>query len=91
MDESLFCLQQGDKYPYDVSDAHGWAGEAPPPSKDWAHRAARGVIHNLQGRGGMDACFADVEEEDRVELVESLAGIIRLACELEKAKAHAGN
>ena len=73
-------LTHGNHFPYDADDAW-WlgAGDNPPPPTDWAHAAARGVIANLQNRAGIKHSFADIEQGIRVEIVQSLAAIIRLA------------
>lgn len=49
----------------------------PPPPTDWAHAAARGVLADLLDRKGIKHGFTDVEEDTRVEIVQSLAEIIR--------------
>lgn len=66
-------LKRGDQYPYDAPDEY----ETPPPAKDWAHRAARGVIADLCDRRDIKHSFGGVDEDVRVDLVETLADIIR--------------
>jgi len=48
-------------------------------ASDWAYRAARGVIDNLQDRRGFHEPFGNIDHDLRVEIVAALAGIIRLA------------
>lgn len=84
MDIAQHTLDRGAKYPYDASD-EWWHGdgderEAPPPT-DWAHAAARGVLADLNDRKGIKQGFANIDEEIRVEIVSSLAEIIRRAAE----------
>ena len=77
-------LKLGSDFPYDAPDSW-WDSSAtsvtpvPPPPTDWAHRAARGVIADLQDRRGIKQEFNDIDEETRKEIVESLAAIIRSA------------
>ena len=77
-----FDLQQGNKYPFDAPDKF-WSDEdtAPPPPTDWAHAAARGVIYNLQDRRGIKNELHPyiIDEEVRVEIIATLAKIIREA------------
>ena len=82
IDIAKITLRRGAKYPYDAPDAW-WEsdGNNPPQSSDWAHAAARGVLADLQDRGGIKHGFANIDEQIRVEIVESLAAIIRLASE----------
>ena len=61
-------LVQGEKYPY-----HGQ------PPKDWAERAALGVLYDLSDRGGIKHELDAVDDGVRVEIVEALAAIIRAA------------
>jgi hypothetical protein len=74
-------LQLGAKYPYDAPDAW-WDAEGepvPPPAVDWAHEAARGVLHDLQDRRGIKHEFVNIDEDVRAEIVASHAEIIRAA------------
>lgn len=74
-------LKHGADYPFDAPD-NWWRKSKhpkPPPADDWAHAAARGVIADLQDRGGIKYGFIDVDEDTRQEIVRSLADIIRLA------------
>lgn len=77
--EAKRSLQHGDKFPFDAPD--GWEVGDPVPPKDWAHRAARGVLADLCDRRGIKWGFQEIDEDVRVEVVESLAGIIRAADE----------
>lgn len=74
------ALISGAKYPYDAPD--GWwdgSGDNPPAPVDQAHAAARGVLADLQDRGGIKHGFANIDEEIRKEIVAALADIIREA------------
>jgi hypothetical protein len=76
------ALDRGARRPFDAPDAfHDLAGQVPPPATDWAHRAARGVIADLQGRSGIKHQLDPLStaEDTRVELVETVAAIIRAA------------
>jgi hypothetical protein len=80
------CLKHGAEYPYDASDE--WReseDENPPAAADWAHAAARGVIADLSDRGAIDNALGHIDEETRVEIVQSLAAIIRVAAEKRAA------
>ena len=80
MDKAKEALEQGAKYPFEANDKW-WSGGggSPPPAKDWAHAAARGILVDLQDRRGIKYSFVGIDEECRVEIVESLAEIIRRA------------
>jgi hypothetical protein len=73
-------IKHGNEFPLDAPDAWwddaGTHNPAPPP-KDWAHSAARGIIANLEDRRGIKHGFENLDEAVRVEIVESLAEIIR--------------
>lgn len=69
-------LDFGRKYPYDEPDNHHGK---PPRAKDWAHAAARGIIADLRDRTKIKFGFDEIAEDIRVEIVESLAAIIREA------------
>lgn len=75
-------LRQSREYPYDAPDAW-WEGNGnnPPAAKDWAHAAARGVLSDLQDRGGIKHGFANIDQDIRLDIVNALADIIRLARE----------
>lgn len=74
----------GARYPYDAPDAW-WDADlrGPCPAKDWAHAAARGVIDDLCDRNGIKNQFNQVDQDVRVEIVSSLATIIREAAKSE--------
>jgi hypothetical protein len=80
VDIAQHTLTRGEKFPYDANDAW-WAGrgDSPPPSTDWAHAAARGVIADLKDRRGIKHGFNDIDEGVRAEIVDALANIIRAA------------
>ena len=63
-------LSHGEKYPY-----HG------KPPKDWAERAALGVLAEVGGRSGIDHALDAVEGDEELseEIVLALADIIRTA------------
>jgi len=67
------ALDMGAKHPYEVVDDHI------SPATDWAHAAARGVLADLSDRGGIKHELADVDAEVRIDIVEALSAIIRLA------------
>lgn len=73
------ALTRGDEFPYD--DADYMADKTPKPTKpkDWAHRAARGVLADLTDRRGVRHELEAIDDDVRVELVASLADIIREA------------
>ncbi|CUS06403.1 conserved protein of unknown function (plasmid) [Candidatus Promineifilum breve] len=68
-------------YPYDASDEWRQSWPSPPaaPAGDWAVAAARGIIHNLLDRRAIKRGFEDVDEDVRLEIVETIAMIIRTA------------
>lgn len=51
-------LEMGDKYPFDAPDSW-WedSSSGPPLPVDWAHRAVRAVIADLQDRCGIGKGF----------------------------------
>ena len=73
-------LRNGNRFPYDASD-EWWDGDGrnTPSPTDWAISAARGVIYDLQNRVKIKYGFDDIEEAVRVEIVTTLAAIIRAA------------
>lgn len=82
MTDAERCLDMGDKFPYDAPDSFWeYEGETniPPAPKHWAHRAARGVIADLQDRRSIKNGFDDIDELTRAEIVESLTEIIKQA------------
>lgn len=77
-------LEHGAKYPFDASDSwweDGYLYLVPPVAPDWSVAAARGVIANLEDRRSIKQGFAEVDEDVRVEIVATLAAIIRRAKE----------
>lgn len=68
-------LDSGRKYPFDQPDDD----ESAIPATDWAHAAARGILSNLKGRGGIGNELEQLDEELRKEIVDEAAEIIRLA------------
>lgn len=79
MGEARFRLQHGAQFPYDASDAWWERSGRPPRAKDWAHRAARGIIADLKDRRAIKWGFDNVDEDVRREIVATLAEIIREA------------
>ncbi|MEY4706319.1 MAG: hypothetical protein RJB58_42 [Pseudomonadota bacterium] len=78
---ALFSILRSDSFPYDAPD-EWWnsTGDVPaPPPINWAHRAARAIMHDLQERAGINNNFPNVDEATRVEIVSALATIIRVA------------
>ena len=75
------ALDLGNERPYDAPD-DWWDQDirkAPPAPVDWAHTAARAIIYDLGDRRGIKNEIEQVDEETRVELVASMAEIIRAA------------
>lgn len=63
------ALSLGDEYPF-----HGQ------PPKDWAERAASGCLQDLEGRSSIGNALEVIEDDEtRVEIVQTLAAIIRRA------------
>ena len=85
-DLAKHSLQRGAQYPFDATD-EWWDGDGtnPPPAVDWAHAAARGILHDLTDRRGIKQGFAGIDHEVRVEIVESIANIVRAAAALADA------
>ena len=77
-------LEHGDKFPYDAGKEFWDDDRHSPPTKDWAHRAARGVIADLWDRRGIKHELDEVDHDVRGELVAGLAEIIRLAYAQER-------
>jgi len=78
-EEIEFYIDHGKKYPYDAPDSW-WRGDETrifPPPIDNAHVAARGILANLQDRRKIKQGFVDIDEDVRIEIVESIAEIIR--------------
>jgi hypothetical protein len=79
MSDAWHDLTVGNKYPYDAGDA-GRKSKA----KDWAHKAARGIMCDLCDRGVIKHAFAGIELETRKDIVASMAAIIRLAAKQDE-------
>ena len=78
--EAKDSLSLGDRFPYDAPDVWWRSGSMPtPPPKDWAHRAARGILSNLADRRSLKHELARYDDGVRAEIVESIAAIIREA------------
>lgn len=80
------ALHSGEHYPFDATDE--WiemysASRLPPEAKDYAHRAARGIIANLQDRRGVKYGFNRIDEDMRIDIVEDISAIIREAVRRE--------
>ena len=85
MTDAKHHLKGGADHPFDQTDEEEERGTCK-PATDWAHAAARGVIHNLCDRRKIKWGFDDIDEEVRIEIVESLAEIIREAAKGVKAQ-----
>lgn len=74
-----FWLEHGGKFPYDATDewSDKYPADPPPMPSDWAHSAARGILANLTDRRGVFP--SEVDEKTRIEIVATLAEIIRAA------------
>jgi hypothetical protein len=73
-------IERGADYPYDAPDAwHKSDSREALPEVDWAHKAARGIIHNLSDRRDIKRGFYGVDEDVRKEIVECMAAIIKEA------------
>lgn len=68
MSDAAFLLKHGNEYPYHDR-----------PATDWAERAALGVLADLTDRRGIKHELRNIDADIRVEIVESLAAIIRAA------------
>lgn len=80
MDITKHRLKHGADFPYDAG-ADFWEDRErnPSPATDWAHAAARGVLADLTDRRGIKWELEKVDHDVRVELVQSVATIIRQA------------
>jgi hypothetical protein len=79
---ALYCLQHSERYPYDATDewrANTNYEDDAPPAEDWAHAAARGVVADLTDRRDVKNGFANVDEDVRRDIVDSIRRIILLA------------
>ncbi|MBJ2181750.1 hypothetical protein JC795_26575 [Pseudomonas veronii] len=75
-------LASGDRNPFDAPDGWGDSETPPPPPHDWAERAARGIISELDDRGAaMNEAFhpEKIDLETRQEIVAVMAAIMREA------------
>lgn len=69
-------LKFGNEHPYD----HGQRdADVVLHSDDWSYRAARGVLSDLLDRKGIKWELQKVDIPTRVEIVQSMAAIIKLA------------
>lgn len=73
-------LQCGEKLSYDET-------ENVKPSQDFAEYATRGILYDLNDRRGIKIALAEVDDEIRSEIVETISEIIRQAyAEFNNAK-----
>lgn len=79
MDLVRISLESGARFPYDASDDWMESPGLPPAPEDWAHAAARGIVADMMDRRGIKWGFEEVDEETRIEIVERIAAIIRMA------------
>lgn len=93
--KSLSSIKHGAAFPFDAPDS--WWGlphnttELPPQPSDWAHSAARGIIADLKDRRGIKNELHDIGEEIRVDIVQSIAAIIREASRPDRAADSVGD
>ena len=87
MNQAKDTFDRAQVFPYDASDKW-WkgGGEGAPPAKDWAHAAARGILADLTDRRGIKRELEGVDEEVRIEIVDSIAEIIRYAKKIKIKK-----
>jgi hypothetical protein len=88
-DMAIRALARGDARPFDASEAwqrENWhldPAQNPPVAEDWAHRAARAIVHELSDDhgGALEEAFhlERVGEEDRHAIIETMTAIIRQA------------
>ena len=79
----------GNHFPHDADNAW-WNDERTrgvPPAKDWAHKAARGILRKLKDQRDCAGLNAMGDEAARVEIVEAIAEIIREARNDDDARA----
>lgn len=81
-----FTLVRGEQWPYDGAPQFDGDAVIRQQSKDWAHRAARGILYDLNDRAGIKHAFKGVYINVRVDIVDALATIIRTA-EVDRRKA----
>lgn len=79
MFDTEFDVTQGAKFPYDAPDTwnKAYPDVLPIPATDWAHTAARGILHDLSDRFDIKNALADIQEDVRFEIVAAVAAIIR--------------
>lgn len=75
MADAAWTINHGLEYPYD----NDCEIEGAKPVADWAHAAARGILADLTDRRGVKHELNNIDTDVRVELVETLADIIREA------------
>lgn len=80
-DRAIEALTYGSQMPFDAPDKwwHDPSDPPPPRARDWAHKAARGVMAELQGRTIIKDALADVPAALARDVVGAIAEIIRLA------------
>lgn len=85
MTDVEFAIAQGAKFPYDASDAwhDAYPKVAPIPATDWAHTAARAIIHDLKDRAGVDDTLGNSDEDTRQEIITVIAEIIRYCANMK--------
>jgi len=71
-ERSRDMLRYGAERPYESEDN-------PTPAPDWAHAAARGVMYDFSDRRGIRQAFDSIDDDVRLEIVETMADIIREA------------
>ena len=80
-------IKHGNKYPYDGQD-DWWEGDGDKPPalkhKSWHHKAARGILADLTDRRDIKTGFANVDEDIRQEIVQTLSDIIETAERLHR-------
>lgn len=82
MSNHQFWLEQAKSFPYDAPDSYQEdydTNKQPPVAKDWCHLAARGVLANLLGRRGIRPALEDLDEDIRIDIIDSVTEIIRAA------------
>ncbi len=88
---ALGQLKHGAQYPFDAPDSWWNSNEALDgvttlPATDWAHAAARGIIADLTDHSGIKHGFEELDEAIRVDIVQSIAEIIRESQTLDTAQ-----
>lgn len=79
-DRFLQRVEHGAAFPFDAT-RKWWhaAGMAPPPARDWEHKAARGVIADMKDRRGIKQELQplDYKSSERTAFIADLANLIR--------------